>query len=132
MPGETDLEKLLKNMEPVLNEGEYVFCTFESQKQPAEIKPTGWFMEKEGITCIISKNQADELNLPYSFVSAWITLNVHSALEAVGLTAAISQALTQAGISCNVVAAYYHDHLFVPTKDAKRAITVLQNLSLKA
>ena len=129
MAGEMNLKKLIQNMHPELHNDIYVFCTFESGEQPVSLKPIGWFMEKEGLTCIISKTQADELNLPYSFVSAWITLNIHSALEAVGLTAAVSEALTQAGISCNVVAAYYHDHLFVPVKDASRALEVLQNLS---
>jgi hypothetical protein len=55
-------------------------------------------------------------------------LTVHSSLEAVGLTAAVSKALTEANISCNVVAAYYHDHIFVPVKDAKQAMRVLEKL----
>jgi len=116
-------------MKPELNEGEYVFCTVENENQPTEIKPLGTFIEKEGTTLILSKTQADKLNFPYSLICAWITLNVHSSLEAVGLTAAVSHALTQASISCNVVAAYYHDHIFVPIKDAERAMGVLQNLS---
>jgi hypothetical protein len=69
------------------------------------------------------------LGLAYTQIFAWITLTVHSSLEAVGLTAAFSRALTEAGISCNVVAAYYHDHIFVPTRDAGQAMQVLKNLS---
>ena len=129
MTGETNLEKLIQNMKPEINKGEYVFCTIKDEKQLAEIKPLGTFLEKEGTTLILSKTQADELSLPYSLVCAWITLNVHSSLEAVGLTAAVSKALTEANISCNVVAAYYHDHIFVPINDAERAMEVLQNLS---
>ena len=59
----------------------------------------------------------------------WITLDVHSSLEAVGLTAAVSAALAEENISCNVVAAYYHDHLFVPVADAERAMETLMRLT---
>ncbi len=71
---------------------------------------------------------ADRLDLAYEFVAAWITLEIHSALEAVGLTAAVSRVLTRAGISANVVAGYTHDHVFVPLEradDAMRALTTL-------
>ena len=70
------------------------------------------------------------MNLTYHFVAKWITLNVHSSLEAVGLTAAFSNALAEAGISCNVVAAYYHDHIFVAKADADKAMEVLRKLSV--
>lgn len=129
MTGETDLEKLIREMSPELNEGEYVFCTLGAEDNPINFEPIGWFHEREGVTVILPKAQADRLGLPYSFISAWITLNIHSSLEAVGLTAAVSQALTRTGISCNIVAAYYHDHLFVPIRDANRALEILQNLS---
>jgi uncharacterized protein len=127
--GETDLVTLLREMSPELNEGEYVFCTLDVKGNPINLEPLGWFHEREGVTVILSKEQADRLNLTYSFISAWITLNIHSSLEAIGLTAAISQALTRAGISCNIVAAYYHDHLFVPVGDANHALEILQNMT---
>ncbi len=129
MVGETDLEKLLQDMDPQLNAGEYVFCTLDLKDRPSNLEPLGWFHEREGMTVVLSKVQADQLGLAYSFVSAWITLNIHSSLEAVGLTAAVSQALAQAGISCNIIAAYYHDHLFVPLADASRALEILQRLT---
>jgi hypothetical protein len=129
MPGETDLKKLLKGMKPELNEGEYVFCTVDSIQRAATLNPLCVFQEKEAITVILSTQQADEALLPYSVTCAWITLAVHSSLEAVGLTAAVSNALTDSNISCNVVAAYYHDHIFVPVQDSKRAIAVLLELT---
>lgn len=131
MTGETDLQKLIQGMKPKLNEGEFVFCIVESSQSANTLNPLSTFQEAEGITVIIPKQQADNAALPYSIVCAWITLTVHSSLEAVGLTAAVSKALTDANISCNVIAAYYHDHIFVPVEDAKRAIAVLTNLSAK-
>ena len=129
MTGETDLKKLLKSMKPHRNEGEFVFCKVESFQWAYELDPLCMFREKEAVTIILPKGQADEASLPYSVTMAWITLTVHSSLEAVGLTAAVSKALTQASISCNVIAAYYHDHIFVPITDADRAIDVLETLS---
>ena len=129
MAGETNLQKLLQGMQPELNEGEYVFCTVASLQQASALNPVCIFQEKEAVTIIVSKQQADEASLPYTVLCAWITLTVHSSLEAVGLTAAVSKALTDANISCNVVAAYYHDHIFVPVKDATRALSVLTQLT---
>ena len=129
MTGESNLKKLLQSIEPKLNEGEFVFSTVESIQQANVLDPLCMFQEQEAVTVILSKEQADEASLPYSNTFVWITLTVHSSLEAVGLTAAVSKALTEANISCNVVAAYYHDHIFVPVKDAKRAMDALENLS---
>ena len=129
MTGETDLKKLLQGMKPKRNEGEFVFCTVASAQRATALDPLCMFQEEEAVTVVISKQRADEAGLPYSVVCAWITLTVHSSLEAVGLTAAVSKALTEANISCNVVAAYYHDHIFAPIKDAEIAMDVLENLS---
>ena len=98
----------------------------------AEITPLMSFAEDEGVTLILPTEEAHALDIDYDFVAAWITLTVHSALEAVGLTAAFSAALTDAGISCNVVAATFHDHLFAPAGDAERGLAVLADLSSAA
>jgi len=129
MSGETDLAKLLQGMKPELNDGEFVFCTVDSFQHAATLNPVCIFQEQEGITIILPKYQADDASLPYSVICAWITLTVHSSLEAVGLTAAVSKALTEANISCNVVAAYYHDHVFVPVQDAQQAMDVMLQLT---
>ena len=129
MAGETDLDTLIREMRPERNPGEYVFCPLGLGDRPAALELLGCFHEKEGMTAILSRAAADQAGLSYSFVAAWITLNVHSALEAVGLTAAVSQALAGAGISCNTVAGYYHDHLFVPLADADRALEILLALA---
>ena len=129
MPGETNITTLLKTMRPTLNAGEYVFCLLPQNTTIDTALTIGTFKEAEGITVIIGKDDADKLNLSYSYISAWITLTVHSSLEAVGLTAAFSTALAKAGISCNVVAALYHDHIFVALDDAEKAMKVLEELS---
>jgi uncharacterized protein len=129
MNGETDLGMLLQTMQPELNPGEYVFCTLNSREQAAALDPLCLFQEREGITVILRKERADALGLSHAMTFAWITLTVHSSLEAVGLTAAVSRALAGANISCNVVAAFYHDHIFVPARDAGRGMEVLEKLS---
>jgi uncharacterized protein len=123
--GEKNLTTLLQSMKPALHAGEYVFCSVAN----TSLIPAGeiilLFKEPEGTTLIIKKETADAAGLTYAFVASWITLTVHSSLEAVGLTAAFSGALAKEGISCNVVAAFYHDHIFVDKKDAEKAMDVL-------
>jgi hypothetical protein len=129
MSGEKKLDVLLKSMKPKHNVGEYVFCTTENLDQINLSQIIMTFKEEESITIIAKKEVADKLNLDYSFVASWITLTVHSSLEAVGLTAAFSNALSKNGISCNVVAAFYHDHIFVDKKDTEKAMEVLNSFS---
>lgn len=132
MAGETALATLLRSMSPHLNDGDYVFCTLPDQRIPEGCEVIGSFREQEGLTLILDRQQAERAGLAFGYVAAWITLNVHSALEAVGLTAAFASALGKAGISCNVIAGYYHDHLFVGRADAQRAMQVLQQLAANA
>ncbi len=129
MTGETNLKTLLQSLNPILHEGKYVFCSLEdiTNIDPADLIMT--FRETEGTTIIIRKEKADSLNLEYSFTAAWITLNLFSSLEAVGMTAAFSTELSKEGISCNVVAGFYHDHIFVKLDEAEKAIEILQKLS---
>ena len=128
MPGETHLSTILKTLQPELMEGEFVFCTVDPHTAlPVEAVMT--FREKEGITLILRKTIADRLGLSYTYIAAWITLTVHSSLEAVGLTAAFAKALAERQISCNVVAGFYHDHIFVDKKDASKAIEILRSLA---
>ena len=84
--------------------------------------------EAEGTTVVISAADARRMGLEPDFVGAWLTLNVSSALEAVGLTAVVSAALAADGIPCNVLAGYHHDHLLVPIESAGRAVAALHAL----
>jgi len=129
MNGETNLDTLLKTMRPKLNMGVFVFCLVKDLTLVNLNKAVLFFKEEEGYTIIVKKEVADTLNLDYTFISSWVTLTVHSSLEAVGLTAAFSKALADNGIGCNVVAAFYHDHIFVPIQDTEKAMAVLNSFS---
>ena len=126
MAGERDLRRLLADLRPVRREGEFVMV---SLPQRVEVGAAATVDEgAEGITHVVPRELADERGWAYDFVGAWLTMQVHSALDAVGMTAAMSTALTEAGISCNVLAGYHHDHLLVPSDRADEAIAVLQRL----
>ncbi|HEY7638618.1 MAG TPA: ACT domain-containing protein [Steroidobacteraceae bacterium] len=124
----SNLATLLRSMEPVLHEGVYAYCTVPHDTQLAGFFPVVTVREPEGLTLVLPEEQAVAAGLPVLFRAAWISLTVHSDLQAVGLTAAFSGALGQAGISCNVVAGALHDHLFVPVGQAQRALAALRAL----
>ena len=129
MPGETHLSTILKTLRPELAEGEFVFCTVDLRTKLPVDDAIMIFREKEGTTLILPRGTADRLGLSYTYIAAWITLTVHSSLEAVGLTAAFANALADQQISCNVVAGYYHDHIFVDKRDASKAMEILRKLA---
>ena len=128
MSGETDLAVMLRSLEPVLDPRRFAFSTHEgmSLAEAAALDPVGAFHEAEGLTVIAEAQDGDASRF------AMLSLSVHSSLEAVGLTAAISAALGAAGISANVVAAFYHDHIFVAEADAEPAMDVLRDLARNA
>ncbi|GII98080.1 hypothetical protein CLV28_1494 [Sediminihabitans luteus] len=123
--GEHDLATLLRSVEPVLRDGTWVFVTGDV---PAGVVPLATFVEDEGLSLLIRREDADAAGLAYDFVGAWISLSVHSALDAVGLTAAVAGALAAAGISANVVAARYHDHVLVPVDRAEETVRIVAGL----
>ena len=126
-----DLRRLLAELRPVRQPGRYVFTT-ATGPMPAGLRPVMTFTEDEGLTLILAPDAADASGLPYDLVTAWITLTVSSALDAVGLTAAVAGALADAGLSCNVIAATHHDHLFVPETAAAATLAVLRDLAATA
>lgn len=131
MPGKTNLDQLLKTMSPELLAGEYVFCTSKNSKYGdyAGAKPFASITEKEGLTLVLLKNAAQQAGLSHEGTFRCITLNVHSSLQAVGLTAAVSAALAEHEISANVIAGFFHDHIFVQSDLADRALHILSSLS---
>ncbi|MCW8860728.1 MAG: ACT domain-containing protein [Deltaproteobacteria bacterium] len=130
MEGIIALDELLKSMSPEIQSGEYVFCTVEgSYADYADLKPLATFMESEGLTLILPVAAAEKAQLSYDSTFKQITLTIHSSLDAVGLTAAVSTKLADYGISANVVAASYHDHIFVQSEKADEALVALKELS---
>ncbi|MEM7561956.1 MAG: ACT domain-containing protein [Pseudomonadota bacterium] len=130
MSGETNLDNLLQSMKPDLLAAEYVFCTFASAVygENSGLNPIASFQEAEGLTLVIPKCAADEKGLDYDQVFRCITLQIHSSLDAIGLTAAVATQLTEQQISANVIAGYFHDHIFVPTDRAEAALEALHKL----
>ena len=130
MAGIKDLNKLLNSMQPELVDKAFVFCTVTGHfKEYIALEPIATFIELEGLTLVLTKDKADEAGLNYEGVFRQIILTVHSSLQAVGLTAAVSTKLTSKGISANVIAAYYHDHIFVSLEKAEQALLALKELS---
>jgi len=124
---------LLRSLDPVLRDGTYVFCSVSGE---ASVSVTGgaigMFLEDEGRTLILPVEIADEAGLQYESTFRMITLRVLSSLEAVGLTAAVATALAEERIAANVVAAYHHDHVFVPSERAEDAVSALRTLQERA
>lgn len=129
MAGEKSLTQLMKGMSPKLNEGEYVFVSVEDINEIDRELTICEFKEEEGVTIVIEKSKADELKLTYEFIASWITIEIHSSLEAIGFTAAFSAELSKNHISCNFISGYYHDHIFVERNDSDKALRVLNGLS---
>jgi hypothetical protein len=131
MVGEKDLRKLMASLSPHLTDGDFVFCTIQDAKYGdfAELSPMASFCEDEGLTLLVTKENADKAGFNYETIFKCITLKIHSGLEAVGLTAAVSNKLAEMGISANVIAAYYHDHIFVQSEKANAALSALNEFS---
>lgn len=126
MPGETDLRRLLGALDPIVVPGAFVVVT---AMEPLSVAAMATVREAEGVAHVLSRRDADRLGLTYDLVTRWITLRVHSSLEAVGLTAAVATALADVGISANVLAGHHHDHLLVPFDRTDEAVAVLRSLS---
>lgn len=117
-------------MQPKLTEEAFVFCSVAGKLEKyLHLEPMATFKESKGLTLVLIKDKADEARLNYEGVFRQITLTVYSSLEAVGLTAAVSTKLASKGISANVIAAYYHDHIFVSSSQAEQALLALKELS---
>lgn len=130
-PGELNLDVLIKSMEPVLHDDTYVFATVDEQFDTRLAQPLMTFYEQEGITLILTKARASEIELPYEFPCRMITLNIHSSLDAVGFLARITQRLASIQIGVNPVSGFYHDHLFVPAERAEDALAELLSMTAK-
>ncbi len=129
--GETDLNTLLGNLNPVLLPGDYVFASLRqwSWEELKRLAPLAVFREEEGLSVVLERDVAAEAGLEFDASFRGITLSPHSSLQAVGLTATVAAALAERGIPANVIAACYHDHIFVPAERSREALQVLAGLS---
>lgn len=125
MSGETDLGTLMATMAPEVRPGRFVYVMADG---PVDAEVQASVVEPEGLSLVLRQEDANRLGLRYEYVAGWITLTVHSALAAVGLTAAVSAALAEARISCNVIAGYHHDHLLVPADRLDDALAALAGI----
>lgn len=127
MSGEKNLQRLLASLRPRLHPESWVFCSLSGAQYGdyPELRPICIFQEDEGLTLIVPEERAKHAGIGYSSAFGCITLTVHSSLDGVGLTAAVATRLADQGISVNVVAATYHDHLFIPTGQIEQAMMVL-------
>lgn len=125
----SDLPSLLKSLSPELSDPVYAYAQVGDGSEIRDIAPIVVVLEEEGLCVIADRRVLEDMGLNYTYPCRKISLKVHSALEAVGLTAAVSTALTEAGISANIVAGLHHDHLFVAETEAEQAMEVLQTLS---
>ena len=133
MAAETDLAVMLASITVTRRPGAWAFVTVSDPAEVARLLVAGdrvdaLIREDEGVTAVLAADLAAELGYPVTFEAAWLTLDVHSALEAVGLTAAFSRALGEREIPCNVVAGHFHDHLLVPVERVDEAIEAIEAL----
>ena len=129
-----DTRAMLAGMTPVLKRGIFVFCITNDPAlvEQAQAAALSWFREDEGIALILELEVAVSLGFDATMPMSRIVLEVFSALDGVGLTAAVSTALADDNIPCNMVSAYHHDNVFVPAAMADRAMYVLHLLQTQA
>ena len=128
MNAETDLAQMLATLDSSREPGVFVFVSVPDYATAAALPARAIVCEREAVTVVLKREDAIKRGLFFDFAAAWLTLKVHSALGAVGLTAAVARALADAGIPCNVLAGAMHDHLLVPEEDVDRAIEALHAL----
>jgi uncharacterized protein len=109
----------------VRRDGVYVYVSLAAGEFP---DAAAAIAETEGTTYIVERDDAERRGLRWTFAAAWLTVDAQTALDGVGVTATIATALADAGIPCNVLAAFHHDHLLVPVDQADAAIAVLDSL----
>ena len=132
MSGETNLQRLIQTMSATLADDLYVFVAQGANPIPSGIRPIMVFQEAEGTTLICRHQEALDHQLAYEFPCRMITLNVHSALEAVGFIAKIASALAAQGMGVNPVSGFYHDHLFIPDGREQDALQILEKMAKEA
>ena len=130
MPGQTDLKKILESIDPYLVDESFIFMTTDQSLSSISntLNPIASFKENEGLSIVITQATADKNAITYDSVFSCISLGVHSSLESYGLISIISRELTQNNISTNVFSGYYHDHIFVQSGKADKALEIISKI----
>ena len=130
MPGQTDLKKILESIDPYLVDDSFIFMTTDQSLSSISntLNPIASFKENEGLSIVITQATADKNAITYDSVFSCISLGVHSSLESYGLISTISRELTQNNISTNVFSGYYHDHIFVQSEKADKALEIISKI----
>lgn len=125
------LQDLIKQLSPTVDSTHYVYCTVAKAKygELDHLKPIVSIAELEGLTLVIPLEQAKSEGLDYYRVFRRITLEGHSSLEALGLTSVVTSVLAERGITTNVIAGFYHDHMFVPSDRIDEALKAVKELA---
>lgn len=123
MAGETDLDSMLADLEVVRRPGTFCFLTVD--EVPSTVGVEALVTEDEATSIVLDTDLARSRGVEVDLELAWLTLRVHSSLEAVGLTAIVSARLASAGIPCNMLAGFYHDHVLVPADRAAEAMAAV-------
>ncbi len=129
MPDRQELDRLVAGLRPQLAPEQYVYALGPA---PAGTLVFATVAEDEGLTLVLTRDEADAAGLRPQWLAGRITLLVNSTLTDVGLTATVSSRLAARGISCNVIAGFSHDHLFVPWDRAEEALGILEQLVREA
>ena len=128
MTGQTNLSEVLKSLQVSCDGVEYGFASVKDKHINFCDDILGTFKENEGLTIIASKAYFEAKNIKFEGPYAKLTIEVHTSLELVGLTAVLAKKLAENQISANVVAGYYHDYIFVQYGICQKAIEAINNL----
>lgn len=128
MAGLTDLDEMLASLAVERRDGTFTVIRVEADGLTLGDGIEALVTETEGTTAVVEIDAARRRGWVVEFEAAWLTLTVHSSLEAVGLTAAVSDVLAADGIACNVLAGFHHDHLLVPVDRADDATAAIRRL----
>lgn len=132
-----DLRAILATLQPELHAGVYAYVMLPADTSDPALASCfasciAFVRESEGCTFVLPLEQCVVLHLEPRYRCRWITLQVHSDLAAVGLTAAFATALASGGMSCNVIAGTVHDHVLVDEHAGERAMDVLRDVQRQA
>jgi hypothetical protein len=117
-------------LDAVVVPGTYAFSSVPVGTDLSGVPVVATMLEREGLSVVCPEQDAVSRGWKVLFRSAWIQLGCATALDGIGLTAAVSTALAGAGISCNMVAGAYHDHVFVPVERAAEAAQLINGLDV--